>query len=78
MLESNPHQIRPLVVGASPDAFNNNSHLRRYVVEGFQNILGPASAREIGLENAINVIEEWGPTLIIMFGSCMAEQSNYL
>jgi len=71
-------QFRVLVIGASPDALNNNKHIRLHVTNGFKSCLGNGSAREVALEHAENAIMSWTPNLVVIFGSCMPDQSVYL
>jgi spore maturation protein CgeB len=68
---------RVLVCGASPDSINHNAQLRRYVGEGFKEILGDASVRICSLEVAEYVANEFSPHLIVVFGSCMPAVSVY-
>ena len=70
--------MRILVVGASPDALNNNVHIRGYVAKGFEAIVGDDAAQETSLENASIAIDSWNPNLVVIFGSCMPDQSVYL
>jgi spore maturation protein CgeB len=68
---------RVLVCGASPDSINNNAQLRRYVGEGFMELLGDALVRTCSLEVAEYVAKEFAPHLIVVFGSCMPAVSVY-
>jgi spore maturation protein CgeB len=70
--------MRILVVGASPDALNNNVHIRGYVAKGFEAIVGEQKVQEASLEKASITIASWDPTLVVIFGSCMPDQSAYL
>ena len=69
---------RILVVGASPDRLNNNTHLRGYVTKGFRSLLGDDAVHQVGLEDASKVIPVFQPNLVLIFGSCMPDQSAYL
>ena len=71
-------QFRVLVVGASPDQLNSNTHIRSYVVNGFKSYLGRDFAREVSLEHAENAIRSWTPNIVVIFGSCMPDVSGYL
>lgn len=68
---------RVLICGASPDAINNNAQLRRYVGEGFSELLGDSAVRTCSLEVAEYCAEEFAPQLIVVFGSCMPATSVY-
>jgi spore maturation protein CgeB len=68
---------RVLVCGASPDSINNNAQLRRYVGEGFAELLGESQVRTCSLEVAEYCAEAFAPQLIVVFGSCMPAVSVY-
>lgn len=66
-----------LVVGASYDSVNNNSVLRKFVAEGFEEILGKENVLESDLFTADLVIKSFIPDLVLVFGSCMPDESSY-
>lgn len=68
---------RVLICGASPDAVNHNTQLRRHVGDGFRELLGEAAVRTCSLEAAEYCAEAFSPQLILAFGSCMAAVSVY-
>lgn len=68
---------RVLVAGASPDRLNRNAVLRSFVVEGFAEVLGRENAREARVELAARAVEQWRPDLVVSFGSCMPDESDY-
>ena len=70
-------QCRVLVIGASPDALNSNTHIRTYVTNGFKSCVGIDSAKQVSLEYAENAIRSWAPNLVVIFGSCMPDRSVY-
>ena len=67
-----------LIVGACPDRVNNNSILRGFVKEGFDDVLGNGFALECDFETAIDQINVSKPKLVLVFGSCMPDVCYYL
>ena len=66
-----------LIVGASPDRINHNAVMRRYVCDGFNDVLGSNSSCHCSLENAIDEIQLKRPSLVLIFGSCMPDVCDY-
>ncbi|QDU04948.1 hypothetical protein V6x_46790 [Gimesia chilikensis] len=71
------HQKSILISGASYDALNNNSVLRSYVTEGFQEILGADQVHQVALDYVIEGLEKYKPDILLMFGSCMPDDISY-
>jgi spore maturation protein CgeB len=70
--------MRVLVCGASPDSVNNNAVLRGYVGNGFRSLTQVSAVRTCSLETAEHTARDFGPHLILVFGSCMPSTSHYL
>lgn len=68
---------RVLVTGASPDRFNRNAVMRRYVSEGFGEVVGSDNVWEVGLESAARLIKTVHPDITVCFGSCMPDDADY-
>lgn len=66
-----------LIVGASPDRINHNAVMRRYVCDGFNDVLGLNSSHHCSLENATKEIKFKKPSLVLIFGSCMPDVCDY-
>jgi len=72
------HTKRILLVGASPDKCNRNSAMRNYVAEGIIAVLGRDSLLQSSLEQAPMLIELAKPQMVLVFGSCMPADTDYL
>lgn len=70
---------RPLVLvtGASPDGLNRNTALRDYVAEGFRALLGSDQVANIPLEFASERVASTRPDLVLAFGSCLPDESDF-
>jgi spore maturation protein CgeB len=66
-----------VVVGASPDRINRNAVMRRFVREGFAQVLGATRVLECALERCVDVVTRTRPRLVLCFGSCMPDVSDY-
>ena len=66
-----------IITGASPDRINRNTILRKFVLEGFIAAIGLKNVYECPLEIVSEMAIKKKPKLIIFFGSCMPDQSNY-
>lgn len=70
-------QIELMVVSAFPEKFNTNSALQDYVTWGFESILGKGKVLSCPLEIAPDLVMQFKPKLIVIFGSCMLDISAY-
>lgn len=66
-----------LIVGASSDSISQNSVMRSFVCEGFNQVLGPESAYHCSLERAAHEVKLANPSLVLVFGSCMPDACDY-
>jgi spore maturation protein CgeB len=66
-----------LITGGTPDCINTNKSLRRHVVRGFEEILGPRQVVHVPLEVAQTRIRISRPALVLVFGSCLPDQCEY-
>lgn len=69
--------LKVVIVGASPDWINRNAIMRRYVAEGFAEILGEGSVTECPLESGPAIVDQLRPDLVVCFGSCMPDVVDY-
>lgn len=69
---------RILLVGASPDRYNRNSVMRSYVAEGIVSVLGADALLRSSLQEAPLMVELSRPKTVLVFGSCMPDDSDYL
>ena len=69
--------LRVVIVGASPDWINRNAIMRRYVAEGFAELLGEDQVTESPLEAGPAVVDQLRPDLVVCFGSCMPDVVDY-
>lgn len=72
-----PLQIQLMVVSAFPEKFNTNSALQDYVTLGFESILGKERVLSCPLDVAPDLVMQFKPRLIVIFGSCMLDISAY-
>lgn len=70
-------QTKVIVSGASPDHVNRNTVMRDYVAEGFRQLLGEELVRHVPLQFAPDEIDAFIPDLVLVFGSCMPDFSDY-
>jgi spore maturation protein CgeB len=70
-------ESKVLIVGASPDRVNHNAVMRRFVLNGFSALMGSEHVNQCSLENAVFTIKLTRPKLVVCFGSCMPDMSNY-
>lgn len=70
-------QVQVLVAGSFPDRLNTNTALRRYLVEGFREVLGAAAVAEASLETLLPELQRHRPKLLLCLGSCPPEVVNY-
>lgn len=70
--------MKVLVCSASLDALNHNNLLRNHLARGFEEFLDSNSVLETSLDGAVNIAKIFHPDLIVVFGSCMPESSNFL
>ena len=72
-----PSTIEVVIVGASPDRINHNAIMRHFVHDGFASTLGAHRVTECPLESAITTVDKLRPRLVLCFGSCMPDVSDY-
>jgi spore maturation protein CgeB len=65
-----------VVAGASPDWHNRNAHLRSLVSDGFKDA-GVTHVANVPLGGAQATIEADSPKLVVCFGSCMPDDTDY-
>ncbi|NCD34227.1 MAG: hypothetical protein EOL87_12545 [Spartobacteria bacterium] len=68
---------RVLLAGASIDPINTNALLRQHVEEGFVAILGRENVYHVAFEFVERGILHYEPDLVLFFGSCMPDTSEY-
>lgn len=73
----NIKEIRVIITGASPDKYNTNKVMRNYVTDGFKEIIGLDNVLEMPLEICHQHITIFKPTVVVLFGSCMPDESKY-
>jgi spore maturation protein CgeB len=69
--------IKVLITGASPDRINTNATLRSYVYAGFASVIGGEQVANCPLETSVEFVSRFRPDLIVCFGSCMPDESEY-
>lgn len=70
-------KVEVLIMGASPDRINHNSIMRQFVLRGLQAILGAHRVIECPYELGVSTLELLRPRLVLCFGSCMPDVSDY-
>lgn len=70
--------MKVLLVGASPDRINRNAALRGCVARGFEELLEPQNVRNCAFEYGADIAAAFCPDLILVFGSCMPDQCDYV
>lgn len=66
-----------LVCSASHDMVNSNAVLRGYVASGFAECLGDEHVRTAPLGSVMTAMDGFSPDLVLVFGSCMPDASDY-
>jgi spore maturation protein CgeB len=69
--------LKVLVCSASPDRVNHNAILRNYVARGFADLLGDEQVMYCSLDLAETAVNRFKPDLVLVFGSCMPDSSDY-
>lgn len=69
---------RLMVVGGSPDSVNTNTIIRQLVTEGFAETLGDEYVMNCSLEFSHLKAKTFAPDIIVVFGSCLPNESNYI
>ncbi len=66
-----------LIASGSPDRVNHNAVLREYVGLGFAQVLGAENVMSCSLDHACSAATRFQPDLVLIFGSCMPDSSDY-
>ena len=69
--------VRVMVSGSFPDRMNSNLVLRRYLSQGFEACLGEDAVLDVPLETLPNAVRLHRPELVVCFGSCPPEVTNF-
>jgi spore maturation protein CgeB len=69
--------FKVLVSSASPDRVNHNAVLRNYVARGFSDVVGGEKVMYCSLDLAETAVQHFKPDLVLVFGSCMPDSSDY-
>jgi spore maturation protein CgeB len=67
-----------LVVSASPDALNVNNVLRLYLARGFEEALEGGRCLAVAYEAGVRAAQDFGPDLLVVFGSVMLDETDYV
>jgi len=70
-------QLQVIVSGSFPDRMNSNLVLRTYLKQGLQSCLGQEAVIDVPLESLPRAVETHRPKLVLCFGSCPPEVSNF-
>lgn len=69
--------LKVLVCSASSDKINRNALLRNFVGRGFAELLTAENVLSCSLDYAVEATRQLQPELVIIFGSCMPDNSDY-
>lgn len=69
--------LRVIITGGTPDWINRNVLLRKYVADGFSEVLGWGQVVNLPLEVVPSRVRNWMPGLVVVFGSCLPDYCEY-
>lgn len=69
--------LRVIITGGTPDWVNRNVSLRKYVADGFAEVLGWDQVVNLPLEVVPSRVRKWMPGLVVVFGSCLPDYCEY-
>jgi spore maturation protein CgeB len=69
--------LKVIITGGTPDWINRNVTLRKYVADGFFDILGGDQVVNLPLEVVPSRVRNWMPGLVVVFGSCLPDYCDY-
>lgn len=70
-------EIRVIVSGSFPDRMNSNLILRSYLAEGLRDCLGTDAVIDVPLDTLPAAVHLHRPELVLCFGSCPPEVTNF-
>ena len=69
--------VRVIVSGSFPDRMNSNLILRHFLAEGIRECIGVDAVLDISLDSLAMAIQMHNPQLVLCFGSCPPEVTNF-
>jgi len=70
-------RVRVIVSGSFPDRMNSNLALRQFLADGLRQCLGRSAVLNLQLESLPQAIRLHKPELVLCFGSCPPEVTNF-
>ncbi len=69
--------LRVMITGGTPDWVNRNALLRKFVADGFYEVLGVDKVVNLPYEVVSSRVRNWMPGLVVVFGSCRPDFCDY-